>query len=259
MAAFARGLRIDPMPRGRRYRIAGTTSAAFHAVVLLLIALMVHLGPPPTTPEPIQVTLLAPKPEPPPPPPPVVKVQARPVVKPVRPQPAPAGNVKAPVRQNPSPVKSRRPGNKPASNAGGKAKAAPAPPKVLTAFTGPKPAGATGNGSAAAGPGGKEEAAGGGPTYGPSAVGGPDPTYPKAALDQGLEGTVTLSVTVGPDGKATAVTVATSSGHASLDAAAVRAVQRGWTFKSGMEKGKAAAGKVSVVFVFRNGDATHRG
>jgi protein TonB len=257
MAALARGLRTDPMgASGTRYRIAGTASAAFHAAVLVLIALLVRATPAPAPPEPIEVTLLAPKPAPaPPPPPPVVKVEVRPAVKAVQPRLAPGGNPKAPVRKNPSPVKSPRPANKPASNAGGKEKAAPGPPDILTSYAGQTPAGATGKGSAAAGPGGKEESPGGGPSYGPSAVGGPNPTYPKAALDQGLEGTVTLEVTVGADGKVTAVTVAESSGHASLDAAAVRAVKRGWNFTSAMEKGKAAAGKVTVIFEFKNGDA----
>ncbi len=81
--------------------------------------------------------------------------------------------------------------------------------------------------------------------------GGPDPIYPKAALDQGLEGAVTLTVTVGPNGEVQDVTVSSSSGHASLDQAAVRAVKR-WTFTPGMQKGKPAAGKIKVPFRFQN-------
>jgi protein TonB len=85
-----------------------------------------------------------------------------------------------------------------------------------------------------------------GPSYGPGAgPGGPLPVYPKNALDQGMEGTVTLAITVSPQGKVAAVRVAKSSGHKLLDEAARRSVAA-WTFTPGMKAGKPAEGVVTV-------------
>ena len=58
----------------------------------------------------------------------------------------------------------------------------------------------------------------------------PPPDYPGEALARGWEGIVLLSVVVGPDGRANSLVVAGSSGHASLDEAAVAAVRR-WEFQ----------------------------
>jgi len=50
--------------------------------------------------------------------------------------------------------------------------------------------------------------------------------YPREAIARGLEGTVTLLLTLDAGGRVTAVTVAGGSGHALLDEAAVRAARR---------------------------------
>ncbi len=60
----------------------------------------------------------------------------------------------------------------------------------------------------------------------------PPPEYPAASLRRGLQGVVTLIVRVGADGAALGVDVVSSTGHASLDAAAVAAVRR-WRFRGG--------------------------
>ena len=56
-----------------------------------------------------------------------------------------------------------------------------------------------------------------------------DPVYPSAARRDGIEGSVLLTVVVGPNGRVTSVAVARSSGNLQLDDAAMSAVRR-WTF-----------------------------
>lgn len=50
--------------------------------------------------------------------------------------------------------------------------------------------------------------------------------YPRAAIEQGLEGRVVLLLSLGEAGRVTGVAVAASSGHLLLDDAAVRAASR---------------------------------
>ncbi len=57
----------------------------------------------------------------------------------------------------------------------------------------------------------------------------PSPLYPEGAVRRGMEGVVTLSVTIGADGLVSAVKIASSSGHRILDDAALDAV-RNWEF-----------------------------
>lgn len=64
----------------------------------------------------------------------------------------------------------------------------------------------------------------------PSATSRPQPKYPSAARRAGHQGTVTLTFTVGTSGRVTSVRVAKSSGHATLDNAALAAIRR-WRFK----------------------------
>ena len=52
-----------------------------------------------------------------------------------------------------------------------------------------------------------------------------DQGYPAEALSLGLEGTVRVTVVIGPDGRVKAASVAVSSGHPLLDAEAVRKVR----------------------------------
>jgi len=58
----------------------------------------------------------------------------------------------------------------------------------------------------------------------------PAPAYPRAALEQRLEGTVTLLIGVNPDGSVESVEVKTSSGRVTLDRAAVLHVKAKYKF-----------------------------
>ena len=79
----------------------------------------------------------------------------------------------------------------------------------------------------------------------------PPPPYPRDALLGGLTGTVVLDVHVGVDGRPIGVTIATSSGHRVLDAAARRQVLARWRFVPAQRNGQAveAIGRVPVDFV----------
>ncbi|WP_343079432.1 energy transducer TonB [Ostreiculturibacter nitratireducens] len=59
--------------------------------------------------------------------------------------------------------------------------------------------------------------------------------YPRAAQVQGLTGTVTLRLTVAPDGRIVSYGIAQSSGHALLDEAALVAVARAGRFPAAPE------------------------
>jgi protein TonB len=82
--------------------------------------------------------------------------------------------------------------------------------------------------------------------------GNPAPRYPERAVDAGLEGVVTLCVTVGAGGDVESVTVKTSSGSVLLDRAAVQAV-RGWRFRPALRAGRAVRSRFEVPIRFRLG------
>lgn len=81
----------------------------------------------------------------------------------------------------------------------------------------------------------------------------PPPPYPRADLRAGNEGTVVLQVVVDVAGRPLEVTVAESSGHRSLDAAARRHVLSAWQFRPAMRDGQPveAVGLVPVSFSLR--------
>jgi protein TonB len=56
----------------------------------------------------------------------------------------------------------------------------------------------------------------------------PSPAYPRIALEQGLQGSVTLSIAVDDAGIITAVSVKASSGHPLLDRSALDFVKKHW-------------------------------
>lgn len=68
-------------------------------------------------------------------------------------------------------------------------------------------------------------------------ISNPNPVYPPDAVQQGLEGRAILSVTIAVSGLVTKVMVAESSGHKSLDQAALDAVRR-WRFAPATRGGK---------------------
>lgn len=83
----------------------------------------------------------------------------------------------------------------------------------------------------------------------------PSPSYPRAAIQRGLEGTVLLRVLVDTDGSPLEVGIERSSGHAVLDREAVRHVQRSWHFRPAMRDGQAvqAVGLVPIEFTLGRG------
>ena len=56
----------------------------------------------------------------------------------------------------------------------------------------------------------------------------PDPTYPPLALQQGLQGSVTLSITVDETGLITSIDIKQSSGSSLLDRSALEFVKKHW-------------------------------
>lgn len=78
----------------------------------------------------------------------------------------------------------------------------------------------------------------------------PAPTYPRAALQRGLAGTVLLQVLVDVDGRPLEVTVARSSGYRELDDAARTQVLKRWRFQPALQGGQPvqALGLVPVEF-----------
>lgn len=225
---------IAPMPARRRFGIAAASSVAFHLLLLLLIGLLSGRTPlrPPVL-IPIELT--------------IAEAAADSLVL------GAGGQPEAPPKVVEAPAASKEPPKEKPSSSGGEAKAAPAPPKLLTSKSGTEPAGTQGTGEAPAGDGGREEKPAG-PTRGPNIVGSAKPLYPKDALDQRLEGTVTISVLVADDGSIASVTVAGSSGHAKLDQAAKAAVERSWSFSSALENGKPVPGNRTITFVFTAGN-----
>jgi protein TonB len=76
------------------------------------------------------------------------------------------------------------------------------------------------------------------------------PVYPESARRRGQQGRVILQVNVSTDGLPVAVSVAQSSGVASLDAAALSAVQR-WRFVPATRAGVPVAATAEVPILFR--------
>jgi protein TonB len=260
MTATAPAISIKPMPPGRRFGIATASSLGIHLVLLALIGI---LGSRPRVePEqliPIEMTTVAPAPvkeEPP-----VEEVKATiPITKARQSKITLGGGSPKGTRSTVATPASRSLGAKRVASSGsGKQPVAPAPPRILTSKGGKEASGPVGRGRDPDGPGGKAEVVGG-PSYGAgiAGAGGPLATYPKNALDQGLEGSVTVTISVGADGSMKSAAVTKSSGESLLDAAALRAVKSGWSFTSGMANGKPVAGTVTVTFVF-SGGAVKRG
>jgi len=76
------------------------------------------------------------------------------------------------------------------------------------------------------------------------------PEYPRRALESGTEGTTIVRANVSPSGSVIAARVQKSSGNASLDAAALKAV-RGWAFIPATRGGQNIESIVQVPVNFR--------
>lgn len=79
----------------------------------------------------------------------------------------------------------------------------------------------------------------------PAYLRNPPPAYPLAARRRGVEGVVTVSVTVDSSGQPQVVSVLRSSGHPMLDRAAEQAVAA-WRFVPARRAGVAVASVVEV-------------
>ena len=88
------------------------------------------------------------------------------------------------------------------------------------------------------------------PAFGAAYLRNPAPRYPLDARRVGAEGTVLLRVWVGADGAPTRLEVQRSSGHRSLDEAALGTV-KSWRFTPAQRGGEAVEGVVTVPLVFR--------
>jgi protein TonB len=81
-------------------------------------------------------------------------------------------------------------------------------------------------------------------------AGNPHPRYPTQARSRGHEGRVLIQVSVLGNGRVGSARVASSSGHGSLDRAALKAVKR-WRFRPALRGGKPVAATLTVPVVFR--------
>jgi protein TonB len=81
----------------------------------------------------------------------------------------------------------------------------------------------------------------------------PPPVYPRMAIQRHLTGTVTLRIHVDANGLPTEVMVENTSGHAILDEAAMKVVQKRWRFVPATRNGQPVEGwaLVPVVFVLQ--------
>jgi len=86
--------------------------------------------------------------------------------------------------------------------------------------------------------------------YAAGHLGNVPPVYPYRARRKEIEGRVVLRVQVLPGGTARSVEVLSSSGHAILDRAALKAV-RGWRFVPAKWAGVPVAGAIDVPITFR--------
>jgi protein TonB len=77
-----------------------------------------------------------------------------------------------------------------------------------------------------------------------------EPLYPPAARRSGHEGTVQLSLLVGPNGKVLEVKLDRSSGYTLLDESALREARR-WRFVAGTQDGEAVAMWTKIPVTFR--------
>ncbi len=170
-------------------------------------------------------------------------------------QAAGARSAEAGSRDMPAPD---RPGHRPAVEKSAKPRSAQPPEKESVSISEHENVQDAGqeNASAAAGQQGAAQGAAGGSGMGGSGTGmvreaiplykvNPPPRYPAAARRRGQQGTVVLSVHVDEHGRVSNLWLFESSGHISLDTAALQAV-KDWIFEPGMQGGSTIAMWVNV-------------
>lgn len=91
---------------------------------------------------------------------------------------------------------------------------------------------------------------------GPAGIAGTHtvPPYPPIARRLGVEGVVTLRLTVAPDGRVTAAQIVTSAGREDLDQAAQGWIIAHWRYRPALKDGNPAAAEVlaSVTYSLKN-------
>ena len=90
-----------------------------------------------------------------------------------------------------------------------------------------------------------------GPSRPARAVSTPEPPYPPGAREDGIEGTVTLQVSLNAGGHVTEVSVAKSAGDRRLDQAAAQFVKARWRFEARMEDGQPVASTLRARVTFK--------
>jgi protein TonB len=81
----------------------------------------------------------------------------------------------------------------------------------------------------------------------------PPPPYPEFARREGRQGLAVLDVLVAPDGAPTEIRIATTSGSAELDDAAIKAVAR-WRFVPATQDGARIDARIRIPIRFRLSD-----
>ena len=76
------------------------------------------------------------------------------------------------------------------------------------------------------------------------------PRYPPSALARNEQGTVALSMTVGPDGRVQAVRIRRSSGHLALDEEARRHVLQNWRFRPALRDSEPVTDTLEAAIIF---------
>ena len=76
------------------------------------------------------------------------------------------------------------------------------------------------------------------------------PVYPKKALNNDWQGTVSVKVTVSKGGRATGVSIVSSSGYDELDDAFIRAIRQQYRFKPKRTMGKDTSGTLILSHTF---------
>ena len=170
-------------------------------------------------------------------------------------EPAPAASTRSPARPDRS---------EPAPRARANGRGAPKPAPRGGSETSLPPRALAGSGSPKAGESGTRKGARSGAGNSRSAnsagrgadraaaplKGNPRPAYPTLARSHGHEGRVLIQVSVLGDGRVGSARVASSSGHGSLDRAALKAVKR-WRFRPALRGGKPVTATLMVPVVFR--------
>ncbi len=202
--------------------------------------------PPSTEPaKPKAVPVVRP-PQPASPPKPAAKPQ-RPPEKPIEPAPKPSRRDREEDPNRP-PVKPIEPPQQPRPSPPADQVPASRPATKTPATSGPSPA-TTANRTAAPATDSRAGGAYEGAKANAAYLHNPKPEYPALAKRRQWEGKVILKVRVLADGKATQVSVATSSGHDLLDEAAIEAVSR-WHFVPAKQGGQSVDSWVNVPINF---------